>query len=278
MKATKPTPRGKSLKQVLDQSKHVEGLVEQAAAELSAVNQTLQKEIALAQPPALEGALDQSTAAEEKVTDASEKLGVVNVALKAEVADRLVLEQELLTVARQSLVDRHAALHDALTGLPNRALCLDRLEQALGQARRQRWNVAVLFADLDGFKALNDTYGHDAGNSVLRSMGVRLKDTCRADDTVSRFGGDEFLCLQLDVGDDHSLEHVVRKLIARMESPLEFRALGASVTQEMRVSIGISVFPRDGETVAQLVASADRAMCEAKRQKRGFAFARDAPG
>jgi len=134
----------------------------------------------------------------------------------------------------------------------------------------------VLFSDPDGFKATNDTYGHDAGDSVLRTMGARLKESCRADDTVSRYGGDEFLCLQLDVGDDRSLEHVVRKLIGRMEAPIEFRALGASVTQSVRVSVGISVFPRDGETVAQLVSNADKAMYEAKAQKRGFAFARDA--
>lgn len=277
----KPTrkPRavpGKSLEKVLDQSTHVEGLVEEAASELSAVNETLKQEVAEAKPPpALEGALDKSEAAEAKVLDASEKLGVVNEALKAEVSDRLELEQELAEVAKQGDLDRHAALHDPLTELPNRVLFLDRLEQALAQARRQQWSIAVMFADLDGFKAINDTHGHEAGDAVLRTVGSRLKEACRADDTVSRHGGDEFLCLQLDVGDDRSLEIVVRKLIDHIEAPIAFSALSHVV----RVSVGIAVFPRDGANATELISSADKAMYVAKKQKCGFVFSgSEAPG
>jgi diguanylate cyclase (GGDEF)-like protein len=266
--------RTKSLSKVLDQSTHVEGLVEQAATELSSVNDTLKKEVAEARPPpALEGALDKSEAAEVKMIDASEQLGVVNEGLKAEVSDQQALQEELVAVAAQSQVDRHAALHDPLTELPNRALFLDRLEQAVAQARRQRWKLAVMFADLDGFKAVNDTYGHQAGDAVLKAIGVRLREGCRADDTVSRHGGDEFLCLQLDVGEDATLELVVRKMIERIEAPIDFRGIGADLTHAVRVSIGVAVFPRDGALPAELIASADQAMYVAKREKRGFAFA-----
>jgi diguanylate cyclase len=269
-----PTPPDQSLTRVLGQSEQVQGLVEAAAEELSTANDELQHELDDHPPaPAVESALEMSEAAEGKVREASEKLTVVNEALKVEVAERHRLEGQLAEVERQGAGDRHAAMHDPLTGLPNRALFLDRLELGLAQARRQGWKVAVLFADLDKFKAINDTYGHAAGDAVLRTIAERLKDNSRSDDTVSRFGGDEFLCLMTDVRDDGTIERLVQKTIALLQQPCDLSLAGRAITQRVEASFGIAVFPRDGSTADALIRSADAAMYAAKQSKAGYAFA-----
>jgi GGDEF domain-containing protein len=126
---------------------------------------------------------------ESKVQEASDGLSVVNLALKDEVKERNLLEGKLAAVTEQGRLDRHAALHDLLTGLPNRALFYDRLEYGFRQARRHGWRLAVMFVDLDDFKVINDTYGHAAGDCLLQAIARRLTESTRGDDTVSRHGG-----------------------------------------------------------------------------------------
>lgn len=162
----------------------------------------------------------------------------------------------------------HQAYHDALTNLPNRVLFKDRLEQALAFAQRlKHQNVAVLFMDLDRFKFINDTLGHDTGDQLLQEVAVRLHKCVRATDTVARLGGDEFTILLPEV--DHADEAllVASKILEAMKQPFILAGQELFVT----ASIGISMFPKDGESVDTLMKNADAAMYHVKGQGRaGF--------
>ena len=175
----------KSLSTVLGQNEHVEELVGECAAELSSVNEVLKQELEDGAPrPQVEGALAKSASVENKVQDAADKLSVVNQALQGEVTERHVLERQLAAVTEQEEIARHSAFHDPLTGLPNRKLAADRLEHGLEQAKRHGRTLAVMFMDLNGFKIINDTHGHEVGDSVLRTVAQRLTENTRGDDTV----------------------------------------------------------------------------------------------
>ena len=165
--------------------------------------------------------------------------------------------------ARQQL--ERLALHDALTGLPNRVQFQSSLERAVGRARREGSAVAVLFIDLDGFKAVNDTLGHAAGDALLRATAARLVDCVRAGDTVSRLGGDEFTVIAEGVHLPQDAVALAERLLGDLSRPVEIDG------QAVRVgaSIGICMFPQDGATVGELLHNADAAMYRVKRQGKG---------
>ena len=152
------------------------------------------------------------------------------------------------------------AHYDALTGLPNRTLCFDRLQQVLGRARRKNWIASFLFVDLDRFKNVNDTLGHLAGDQLLREVAARLQQCVREEDTVARLGGDEFgvILSELTRADDASV--VAQKLIDALAKPFDLGGCEAFVT----ASVGIASFPRDSEDPEALVKNADAAMFRAK--------------
>ena len=156
------------------------------------------------------------------------------------------------------------ANHDALTGLPNRAMFNQRLTQALARAQRFGKMVATLFVDLDRFKEINDTLGHDAGDRLLKQVAVRLRDCLREGDTVGRQGGDEFVVLIEDVADPSQVTGVVQKIIATVAQPY----LLATHERNVTASIGISIFPNDGHDQQTLLKNADIAMYRAKEQGR----------
>jgi diguanylate cyclase (GGDEF)-like protein/PAS domain S-box-containing protein len=156
------------------------------------------------------------------------------------------------------------AHHDQLTGLPNRALLRERLEFILASARRRGNRVALLFVDLDNFKVVNDSLGHAAGDELLKVVAGRLPAALRAVDVVSRHGGDEFLVVLPDVDDEHSPSQVAEKLLAAISEPMLLEGQSVSVSP----SIGIAVFPRDGETTEALIKNADAAMYLAKERGR----------
>jgi len=277
-KPTSKLPEGtqpaKSLSQVLKESELVRGMVKESADELASVNLVLQEEFSNRNRlPELEMALEKSEAVEIKVQEASEKLSGVNQALEKEVKERHVIEQELAKVMDEQKQILHAALHDALTGLPNRVLFNDRLEHGMEQAKRHGWTLAVMFMDLDKFKTINDSYGHDAGDAVLLTIAKRLKETTRTDDTVSRHGGDEFLYLLMEINDDQDAAIIAKKIIKAVQMPCDVSVGELTVS----TSIGISIFPRDGTTVEAMIKSADAAMYRAKQSKSGYSFASDDP-
>ena len=155
----------------------------------------------------------------------------------------------------------HLAHHDALTDLPNRLLLHDRLMGAIALAQRHDKPLAVLFVDVDGFKAVNDSLGHAAGDTILRSIGSRLRSILRRSDTVSRYSGDEFVVVlpELEHGDDAVL--VARKLLRAASGPHRVGSRNVTVT----VSVGIALYPDDGREAEVLIKRADAAMYDAKR-------------
>jgi diguanylate cyclase (GGDEF)-like protein len=154
----------------------------------------------------------------------------------------------------------HLAFHDALTGLPNRSLFDDRLEIALARCRRDGGQLAILFLDLDRFKRINDTLGHEAGDRLLRAVADRLRDCVREEDTIARVGGDEFVILAEGVGDSDA--RMLAEKILRTIAAAPFSIPGASLP--VTASIGVSVFPDHGTDPARLVRSADDAMYAVK--------------
>jgi diguanylate cyclase (GGDEF)-like protein len=159
---------------------------------------------------------------------------------------------------------RHLAHHDDLTGLPNRLLFNYQLPKALARAQRDGTSVGVLFLDLDRFKIINDTLGHDAGDMVLRQIAGHLRSCVRETDTLARVGGDEFTVLVEQLADTQYLGAIAEKLLTAMASPL---AIGGNVYQ-LSGSIGIAMYPEDGADGASLLKNADIAMYGAKASGR----------
>ena len=155
----------------------------------------------------------------------------------------------------------HLAHYDYLTDLPNRALLLDVLNHSIALAARNKIKVAVLFLDLDGFKHINDTLGHDAGDLLLKGVSARLKKSIRNSDTVARVGGDEFIVVLDSIGTDENASHVANKIIAALSEVFDLKGMPSRVG----ASIGISLFPDDSENPVQLVKQADQAMYLAKQ-------------
>ncbi len=163
----------------------------------------------------------------------------------------------------------HLAFHDALTGLPNRLLLMDRLEQLLSATEREPRNVAVMFQDLDRFKSVNDSLGHDVGDELLKVVAEKLLSQVRQSDTVARLGGDEFVIVLDNPANREEVAQVAARIVANLNEPMEFK--GKKV--EIGTSIGIAVYPDDGKTPAQLIRSADKAMYAAKEAgKNTFRF------
>lgn len=170
---------------------------------------------------------------------------------------------------------RHMATHDALTGLPGLRLAKDRLAMAMGQARRNQNLAAVMFIDLDGFKAVNDTLGHEAGDYVLRQVAQRLLACVREIDTVARVGGDEFLVVAAGLLAPENAGEIAEKILRNVTRPLECRG------QQTRVgaSIGIALYPLHAAEMEQLVKLADEAMYRIKNSgKNNFCYATAAGG
>ncbi|MFZ1907736.1 MAG: EAL domain-containing protein [Burkholderiales bacterium] len=168
----------------------------------------------------------------------------------------------------EQIVEFHA-FHDALTGLPNRTLFRDRLNHAIAEMRRRRKTLAVLFIDLDRFKAVNDTYGHLKGDLLLQQTASRLRKCLRETDTLSRIGGDEFVALIPDLEGRQDAEAIARKILFELAEPF---TLGSEPFRTS-VSIGVAVYPGDGPNEEELIRNADLAMYQAKRKGRnGIVF------
>ncbi|HYH44000.1 MAG TPA: GGDEF domain-containing protein [Burkholderiales bacterium] len=267
----------------LNQSVQVRDKVEECVQELSLITGVLTQEVAeRVSLDVVEQALHHSEEVEIKVQECADDLSFVNETLTEEIRERRKLESKFAEIkgeladAQSDLSDsltkeqhaRHLSLHDGLTGLPNRSLFNDRLENALALAKRHSWRLAVMFIDLDKFKSVNDTYGHHAGDQVLEIVAERLEAAVRGADTIGRRGGDEFLYLMLEVKDDIDVGHAARKILETIARPCEFDGLSLTV----RPSIGIALFPEDGTSAGELLQNADNAMYKAKQKATGFWF------
>lgn len=154
------------------------------------------------------------------------------------------------------------AHYDALTKLPNRVLLSDRLQQAIAGSRRNRSLVGILYLDLDGFKAVNDTYGHDAGDQLLVTLSDRMRSVLRDTDTLARIGGDEFVVVLGGIQSEDELPLLIQRILDKCSEPAKVKGLH---TVQVSASIGCVVYPRDGATGDQLLRYADRAMYDAKQ-------------
>lgn len=276
------------LKTALEKNQDVREKIEDCAAELSTVNETVKKEmvagITLQQA---KKALAQSERVEDKVQDCASKLDEVNSVLAQEIDDRnkLNLEfmeikgklvatenilsntQDVLAIAQEVAEEaKQRSLWDVATGIPNRELFSDRLEQAIALARRNTWVLAVMFIDLDRFKLVNDTYGHAIGDKVLQTVAQRLHRRVRGEDTLCRYGGDEFLYLLVNPKSLQNIQRIAAEVFDCIAQPVIIDDL----TLTMQPSIGIAVYPQDGNTGLELVANPDAAMYRAKKTKAGY--------
>ncbi|HSW26409.1 MAG TPA: GGDEF domain-containing protein [Burkholderiaceae bacterium] len=216
------------------------------------------------------------------VVACADDLDALQAALTAELGRCAHLERQLVDVqtalarSRAELADtrhgerraRHLALHDSLTGLPNRRCFGERLDRALAQVEPAHPGLALLYIDLDGLKAINDRHGHDTGDELLKIVAARLRAALREQDVVSRLGGDEFACLLTDLLNREQLAHLACKLFDTVSAPIQIGEIGLVV----RASIGIATCPTDGSTGAALLKHADTAMYCAKREQTGYAF------
>ncbi len=176
-----------------------------------------------------------------------------------DISERKETEQEMIRLAH----------FDQLTGLANRALFLDRLNQSIAQAKRHKQQFAVLFLDLDGFKAVNDNLGHKEGDMLLKEVAKRLDAQVREMDTVARMGGDEFTIILNEVSAKEDIRKIANKLIKAISLPYEEIAPEYTVT----MSMGVSLYPSDSTNSDELITLADNAMYDAKRNgKNGFCF------
>jgi len=283
----KPLPdKNASLERAINRNEKIKKTVKQAANELTSVNEILKQGKEVKIPvQIIKEAITQNKAVEYIVAKAADDLHQVNTELTKEVAGRLVIETELadmkndLAGVRDDLTKSQAkeeesrivALHDAPTGLPNRVLFEERLDHGLNLAKRHGWKLAVLFMDIDNFKSINDSYGHDLGDKVLLTVADRLLSATRSEDTVSRWGGDEFVCLLLEVKHEADVARLAELIVKRISKAFKFKGTALSIG----VSIGIAIFPADGETADILFKNADTAMYKAKGTERRVVLFRD---
>jgi diguanylate cyclase (GGDEF)-like protein len=194
-----------------------------------------------------------------QMEESKKNLKTLNNTLSTEIAERKLLEEQICYVAN----------HDDLTGLPNRVLFRDRLETARSQAARNKKKLAILFVDLDGFKAVNDTYGHQAGDKLLQQVSVRLQATVRQSDTVARIGGDEFVVLLNNIDNIEDAEPVALKILESFKQAI----LVEGHSTKIGGSLGIAVYPDHSEDTEKLIAYADSAMYRIKKTgKNAYAF------
>jgi diguanylate cyclase (GGDEF)-like protein/PAS domain S-box-containing protein len=179
--------------------------------------------------------------------------------LEGQIEERKKIESELEFLAN----------HDALTGLPSLRLCKDRLDRSLADSRRSGQLSVVMFLDLDGFKAVNDTYGHEFGDAVLKVTADRIKAGIRETDTVARIGGDEFIIILSRVTDVSVLDRLATNLIQQIGEIIRIQQRDISV----QTSIGIAIYPANGTTSEELIKEADKAMYQTKHAgKNGYSF------
>jgi diguanylate cyclase (GGDEF)-like protein len=284
VKAAEPSPpvTPLALEQALEQSHEVKAKVESCADDLALANEGAKQTIAagVTTLPARE-TLDHNEVVETKVQECAEDLESVTKTL-AQGIDELKLVEAALASSKVALAEANLsldsalageeqanlrALHDHMTGLPNRALFDDRVAHALALAQRHQWSVAVMFIDLDRFKDVNDTHGHAAGDVVLKEIAKRLAQDARDEDAVCRNGGDEFLYLLINPQGRGNVERVAAAVIENLARTIRVGEQQLSV----RPSIGIAIYPDAGVDGSALIQNADAAMYRAKKSDCGFA-------
>ena len=188
---------------------------------------------------------------EKKVKERTRELVEINMSLEKVIDKKEQAEQDL----------QYLAYHDELTGLPNKNLLVDRINQSIKTASRDKQKIAILFLDLDRFKTINDSLGHTIGDTLLKEVSERLHRTLRSHDTISRNGGDEFVVVLERLKNSNEAIHVAKKVINCLTDPFDIQ----SHKVHIGASVGISIYPTDGDTSLILLRNADTAMYRAKQ-------------
>jgi len=275
--AEKPAPAvelsTKQLSNVVIEAKQVHELVEECRDDLADVNARMRRDLEDPKLPSKTTAtLQKSVAVHAKVGKVSDKVATITDELVEHARDRRLLDFQFAAAVEQEAAARHAAVHDSLTCLPNRALWEDRIQHGLAQAKRHGWGMGVMFIDLDAFKQINDTLGHGVGDQILVSVAQRLRVNSRSDDTVARYGGDEFVCLLLEIKSESDAAAIAQSILENLHRPHDL-VTGDHTTQAVVLaSIGIALYPQHGDTAESLLSAADGAMYQAKQSRSGYAF------
>lgn len=192
--------------------------------------------------------------------------GAYDYFVKSEIDPEQLERTIRYTVIRRKLEDQlvHAALYDELSELPNRRAFFDRLTQALHRADRHKQEVCLVYIDLNGFKAVNDTYGHQAGDEVIREVGRRLRSSIRRTDTPARLGGDEFACILEDFRDRDAALQVINKIAKTFEKKIS----AEGHRHDIGGSLGVAVYPEATRSAEMMIQLADEAMYQAKIKSR----------
>jgi diguanylate cyclase (GGDEF)-like protein/PAS domain S-box-containing protein len=214
--------------------------------------------------------ITQQTQTEQNLREARDSLEAMVKSRTRKLADTVKqLEGEIKEREKIAAELHFLANHDALTGLPSLRLCKDRLDHSLAEARRAGQMSAVMFLDLDGFKAINDEHGHELGDLVLQATALRIKAEIRETDTVARIGGDEFVIILSSLPTLEIAERIAVGLIKQIIQPIRVEKAEVAVS----ASIGISIYPQNGTTAKALIRAADKAMYRIKHQgKNNFGF------
>lgn len=190
---------------------------------------------------------------------------------RGEVIGLLGITREINELKQVEQDLQYLATHDALTSLANRFLLFDSIEQALRRAKRNKTIVAILYLDLDGFKSINDSFGHETGDKVLKEIAERMISNVRETDRTARLGGDEFAVLVEDIHEPAEAMETAERIRAAIAKPFDFLPDKARVT----ASIGVCLYPDHGISAATLLSSADHAMYDAKKKKNSISLFRN---
>ncbi|MBT4739574.1 MAG: diguanylate cyclase response regulator [Rhodospirillaceae bacterium] len=205
-------------------------------------------------------------AKDSKIDSGAMERGAYDYLIHSEIDPELLERTIRYTIIRRKLEDRlvHAALYDELSSLPNRRAFFDRLKQGLFRADRHKQELSIVYIDLNGFKAVNDTHGHQAGDEVIREIGKRLEICLRRTDTPARLGGDEFACILEDFRDRKAALAVIDKIINIFADPIPYDG----VDHQIGGSLGVSFYPENATDADLLIQLADESMYQAKVKSR----------
>lgn len=215
-------------------------------------------------PVRLQQAISERAELQSALATSQQQLQAAREQIEALAKTNSRFRQRLTRLAQKTAEARHFAYHDELTGLPNRSLLLDRLKQAMVQAERQHKQVALLLLDLDGFKDVNDEFGHAAGDKLLQQVAERLAACVRGGDTVCRYGGDEFVVMLPEIDGQETAEAVAEKIRSNLAAPYVLDGNAIAIT----ASVGVAMYRGDEQHHSDLIKQADIAMYLAKALNR----------
>lgn len=243
-------------------------------ADLARIDAILAHENAAQRLPAVVGgAIARHRDVSSRIAESQAVLAGMHRTIDAAIADQRALDARLEALIEQEEAARRFALSDALTGLANPVLFRNRLDHGLLQAQRRQWTLAVMMLDVDRLGAVNDLFGREVGDEVLKTIARRLRSATRGEDTVGRGEGGEFLYLLMDFRDAENVAMIAERFVRTLTQPCEIATAAGRVHPAVTVSIGVAIYPRDGDTAAALVASAQRALAKAKWHRTPVAFA-----